>query len=162
MIRAFFRSSKDFCKQRLLGLTAMALISQFYPNVGVAEEAALEEVVVTGSRIARDGNLTSAQPVQGFDAEEIVDSGEFALIDVISEIPALAGSLTQEMTIDSTDPDGANLLNLRNLGVNRTLTLVNGRRHVGGLQGSSAVDLGSIAKIMVDRCLLYTSPSPRD
>ena len=101
MIRAFFRSSKVFCKQRLLGLTAMALISQFYPNVGVAEEAALEEVVVTGSRIARDGNLTSAQPVQGFDAEEIVDSGEFALIDVISEIPALAGSLTQEMTIDS-------------------------------------------------------------
>ena len=39
------------------------------------------------------------------------------------------------MSIDSGFADGANLLNLRNLGINRTLTLVDGRRHVGGVQG---------------------------
>ena len=153
-----FLRDKIFYKQVLLVITASLLFGLCDPKVSFAdpEGTALEEVVVTGSRIARDSNLTGAQPVQGFDAEEIVESGEFALIDVISEIPALVGSLTQEMTIDSTDPDGANLLDLRNLGVNRTLTLVNGRRHVGGLQGSSAVDLGSIAKIMVDRVEVLT------
>ena len=46
---------------------------------------------------------------------------------------------------------GLGLLNPRGLGAVRTLTLVNGRRHVAGGQGSAAVDVNSIPSVMVQR-----------
>ena len=113
----------------------------------------LEEITVTGSRIARDPNLTGALPVQSLDAEEIQLSGEFSISDVVNDVPALLFSVTAEQSIDAPAgfDDGANVLNLRGLGTNRTLVLVDGRRHVGGLQGSSAVDIGSIPARLVER-----------
>ena len=57
------------------------------------------------------------------------------------------GSITGDLTAGS-NPDfgevGLNLLDLRHLGVDRTLVLVDGRRHVAGLAGSAAVDVDSI------------------
>ena len=132
----------------------MLALSAPLPSFAASDE--IEEVVVTGSRIARDSNLTGAQPIQGVSSEDIAESGEFALMDVVNDIPALIGSLSQEMSIDSGFADGANLLNLRNLGINRTLTLVDGRRHVGGVQGSAAVDIGSIPKQLVERVEVLT------
>ena len=44
---------------------------------------------------------------------------------------------------------GANSLNLRGLGGDRSLTLVNGRRHVAGFRGSQAVDVGTIPRALV-------------
>lgn len=113
----------------------------------------LEEIVVTGSRIARDANLSGALPVQTVGSERIQMSGEFSLADVINDVPALLSSVTSENSIDAAAgfDDGANVLNLRGLGVDRTLVLVDGRRHVGGLQGSSAVDVGSIPMKLVER-----------
>ena len=95
----------------------MLALSAPLPSFAASDE--IEEVVVTGSRIARDSNLTGAQPIQGVSSEDIAESGEFALMDVVNDIPALIGSVSQEMSIDSA-VDGANLLNLRNLGINRT------------------------------------------
>ena len=135
-------------------IAAMLALSAPVPSFAASDE--IEEVVVTGSRIARDSNLTGAQPIQGVSSEDIAESGEFALMDVVNDIPALIGSLSQEMSIDSGFADGANLLNLRNLGINRTLTLVDGRRHVGGVQGSAAVDIGSIPKQLVERVEVLT------
>ena len=57
------------------------------PSFAASDE--IEEVVVTGSRIARDSNLTTgAQPIQGVSSEDIAESGEFALMDVVNDIPA--------------------------------------------------------------------------
>ena len=99
----------------------------------------IEQIIVTGSRISRDSNLTGALPVQSISAADIRMSGEFSLSDVINDIPALLNSVTSEQSIDAGGgfDDGANVLNLRGLGSARTLVLVNGRRHVGGLQGAS-------------------------
>ena len=116
----------------------------------------IEEVVVTGSRIARDSNLTGALPVQSVSAADIKASGEFSLSDVINDIPALLGSVTSEQSIDSGFANGANVLNLRGLGAERTLVLVDGRRHVGGLQGASSVDIGSIPQALVERVEVLT------
>ena len=110
----------------------------------LAQEEQLEEITVTGSRIARDPNLSGALPVQSVGEQEIQMSGEFAISDVVNDVPALLASVTSEQSIDSAFADGANVLNLRGLGTNRTLVLVDGRRHVGGVQGTSAVDVGSI------------------
>ncbi|WP_026376938.1 TonB-dependent receptor domain-containing protein [Aestuariibacter salexigens] len=109
-----------------------------------AEEESVERVVVTGSRIARDANLAAPSPVQSVSAEDIQASGEFSITDVVNDIPALFSSTTAESSVDDGAAVGTNVLNLRGLGAARTLTLVNGRRHVGGVQGSAAVDVGSI------------------
>jgi iron complex outermembrane receptor protein len=116
----------------------------------------IEEVIVTGSRIARDSNLTGALPIQSVSAADIRASGEFSLSDVINDIPALLSSVTSEQSIDSGFSTGANVLNLRGLGAERTLVLVDGRRHVGGLQGASSVDIGSIPQGLVEKVEVLT------
>ena len=120
-----------------------------------AQEDVIEEVIVTGSRIARDPNLTGALPVQSLTAEDIQSSGEFSLADVVNDVPALLVSLTQEQSVDRGSA-GGNRLNLRGLGQTRTLVLVDGRRHVGGAQGSSSVDIGSIPQALVERVEVLT------
>ena len=127
-----------------------------FAGQSIAQEGVLEEVVVTGSRIARDANLTGALPVQSLDADDITTSGEFSLADVVNDVPALLSSITAEQSVDRAGRHGSNRLNLRGLGQNRTLVLVDGRRHVGGLQGSSAVDIGSIPQALVERVEVLT------
>lgn len=136
------------------GVAALGM-SMFSGNV-LAQEEDLEEITVTGSRISRDSNLTGALPVQSIGEEEIQMSGEFALSDVVNDVPALLSSTTSESSIDSGFADGANILNLRGLGSNRTLVLVDGRRHVSGVTGSSAVDVGSIPMRLVERVEVLT------
>ena len=127
-----------------------------FAGQSIAQEGVIEEVIVTGSRIARDANLTGALPVQSMDADDIATSGEFSLADVVNDVPALLSSITAEQSIDRAGRHGSNRLNLRGLGQNRTLVLVDGRRHVGGLQGSSAVDIGSIPQALVERVEVLT------
>ncbi len=118
----------------------------------------IEEIVTTGSRISRDPNLAGALPVQSIDADEIQLSGEFSVSDIVNDVPALLSSVTSEGSQDNgaAFADGAQVLNLRGLGSNRTLTLVNGRRHVGGVQGSAAVDVGSIPMKLIERVEVLT------
>lgn len=122
----------------------------------IAQDQTIEEIVVTGSHIARDTNLTGTLPVQSIDDEDITASGEFSLADTVNDIPALLSSITAEQSVDRAGRDGSNRLNLRGLGQNRTLVLVNGKRHVGGLQGSSAVDIGSVPQALVERVEVLT------
>ncbi|WP_439106044.1 TonB-dependent receptor domain-containing protein [Congregibacter sp.] len=123
-----------------------------------SEDIQLEEVVVTGSRIAGDPNATGSQPVQSLNAEDIAISGEFSISDLVNDIPALFSSSTSENSIDgnNADDDGANILNLRGLGAARTLVLVDGRRHVAGSAGTQAVDVGSIPMQLIERVEVLT------
>ena len=116
----------------------------------------LEELVVVGSRIARHAHLIGTSPVQAMDADDIGMSGDFSLADTVNDIPALLSSITAEQSVDRAGRHGSNRLSLRGLGQNRTLVLVDGRRHVGGLQGSSAVDIGSIPQALVERVEVLT------
>ncbi|MEM9840806.1 MAG: TonB-dependent receptor [Pseudomonadota bacterium] len=124
-------------------LAATALTST---GAALAQETETEDTItVTGSRIARDPNLVSSTPVQSITSEDIRLSGEINIADVINDIPALVSSLTSENSVT-----GANQLNLRGLGADRSLTLVNGRRHVAGFRGSQSVDIGSIPRALVE------------
>lgn len=118
-------------------------------------EAASEDVtvVVTGSRIARPA-LTSPNPVTTVDSNSILLSGETNLTDYLQTVPALVGSLDSGQTSGSAGfigSTGINLLNLRNLGTQRTLVLVDGRRHVAQLPETAAVDIGTIPQDLIDR-----------
>ena len=110
-----------------------------------------DRIVVTGSRIARDPNLTAPTPVQSLDADAIRNSGQLNIADIVNDIPALISSLTADNSVT-----GANALNLRGLGDERTLTLVNGRRHVAGFRGTQAVDTGTIPRALVERVEVTT------
>ena len=133
------------------GAVVLAAAAAAFAQQTLAQQESIEEVIVTGSRIARDPNLAGALPVQSLTAEDIQSSGEFSLGEIINDVPALLTSLTSEQSAS-----GASRLNLRGLGQTRTLTLVDGRRHVGGAQGSSAVDIGSIPQALVERVEVLT------
>lgn len=126
-------------------------------DTSLAEAAAGDTITVTGTRIARDPNAGAPVPIQSVDSEDILLSGEFSLTDAVNDVPALISSTSTESSIDNAAfAPGANVLNLRGLGSARTLTLVDGRRHVGGVGGSSAVDIGSIPSALVERVEVLT------
>lgn len=151
-------NSSRFRKKSIVSAIALtsAVISGLGSQQVLAQSGGVDEIVITGSRIARDSNLSGPLPVQSVDSGLIENSGEFSISDVVNDMPALLGSETSETSSESDAYDGANILNLRNMGANRTLTLVNGRRHVAGDAGSSAVDIGSIPKLLVERVEVLT------
>jgi outer membrane receptor protein involved in Fe transport len=132
-------------------LLASSVIALSATSVQAQTSQGDDEVIVTGSRIPQDPNIVGAVPVQSIDREDFLLSGELNLADVVSDIPALISSTTSENSLT-----GANALNLRGLGDARSLTLVNGRRHVAGFRGSSAVDIGSIPQALVERVEVST------
>jgi outer membrane receptor protein involved in Fe transport len=94
------------------------------------EEKTMEEVIVTGSRIARP-NLESTVPVTTVTAEELFQTGGTSIGDLLNDLPALRSTFSQSNSSRFLGTTGLNLLDLRGLGTQRTLVLVNGRRHVG-------------------------------
>jgi len=114
--------------------------------------AALEEVVVTGSRI-KGSELDSASPVTIIGAEAIFDSGISNVEDLLQEMTASAGPAGNSTNAYWTSNGyGTAQTNLRGLGINRTLVLLNGRRIVnGGTGANSSVDLNMIPSALIER-----------
>src|SRR6187397_1189633 len=119
--------------------------------------APLETIIVTGSRIVIPG-VTVSNPVTSIDAEAIKNSGVTDLTDYLKTTPALISSTDKSDAAGSTfiGGTGLTLLNLRNLGVDRTLVLVDGRRHVAGLPGSAAGDIDTTPFALIDRIDVQT------
>lgn len=123
-----------------------------------AEAATGDAIVVTGSRIARPEE-DSPNPVVSVTSATIEQSGLTNLTDVLVQNPALIGSSTTADAGGSTalfGGVGINLLNLRNLGTDRTLVLVNGRRHISGISGTAAVDINTIPNALIERIDVLT------
>jgi outer membrane receptor protein involved in Fe transport len=116
-----------------------------------------EEVVVTGSRIARAANLTAPTQVTTIDSQVIEQSGLINVADVLRTVPSFgASALSTSNSNFLTTGSGINTLQLRNLEEDRTLVLVNGRRYVSGLAGTAAVDFNTIPVELIDRVEIIT------
>src|SRR6185369_137067 len=100
-----------------------------------------QEIVVTGSRIARPELLASI-PIAVVSAANIENKGQTNALDAIRDIPITGQSLDKSASNFSNFDNGISTVNLRNLGTSRTLVLINGRRSVG-TPGDSAVDLNN-------------------
>lgn len=131
----------------------------YTPSAFSQEEAVeeIEEVVVTGTRL-KTTNENSSQPIVSLGEDALAKSGEFDIGEVLNDTPALLNSVTSTNSVDSsavnigqTQNFGGAALDLRGLGIKRTLTLVNGRRHVAGIEGTSAVDISTIPSGLIDR-----------
>lgn len=119
------------------------------------EQTEQNRIVVTGSRIAVDPNIGSPAPVIALDAEDLTQSGTSDIVEVLRDVPALSTSTTSDGSIDGVFSGGLgvgqSVLNLRGLGRQRTLVLVNGKRHVSGVAGEQAVDINSIPTALIER-----------
>ncbi len=124
----------------LAGVAAIALVG----TANAADDT--DTIIVTGSRIPKP-DYANANPVTSLSAKQIEESGITDVTQLMQQIPALINSSDSNDNAGSNagiGTSGLNLLNLRNLGVDRTLVLVNGRRHISGLPGSAAVDTNTI------------------
>ncbi len=109
-----------------------------------------EEIVVTGSRIRRK-DLNTPAPVTVMSKEQYTASGKVSLGDFLQSLPEQGNALNTQV---NNGNDGSVQVNLRSLGPQRTLVLVNGRRFVsGGLPSSplTAVDLNTIPAAAIER-----------
>lgn len=127
-----------------------------------AAENGANEVVVTGSRITRP-EFAAPNPITSFNAANIEQSGNTNVTNFLLRVPALTGSRdnTQSsgggaVSAGTFGQAGLNELNLRNLGTNRTLVLVDGRRHVAGEPNTAAVDINSIPTDLIERTDVLT------
>jgi len=127
---------------------ALSTVSAYAQDANDSDDA--DEIVVTGSRIARNPNLTEPLPVQSLGSEALQFSGEQDIAEVINDIPALLNSTTAEQG------NGQATLNLRSLGTERTLVLVNGQRHVSGVAGTNIVDISTIPSALIERVDVLT------
>ncbi|MDR6981461.1 outer membrane receptor protein involved in Fe transport [Rheinheimera pacifica] len=115
----------------------------------------VERIEVTGSKIKRIGELAPT-PVTVITGDGLVDAGVVNIADLLHKMPNTLVGLSPETTNNTIFASGLNNTNLRGLGSNRTLVLVNGRRFVSGAPGSSAVDLNNIPTAMVERIEIST------
>lgn len=131
---------------------AQAEVSSSAENNAEVDEAAAP-IVVTGSRIQQRADYNTPNPVVAVTAETLQQAGNIQIVETLAQNPALINSVSAARTSGSNADFGAvgvQLLNLRGLGSNRTLTLVNGRRHVSSLSGSAAVDVNSIPTDLIE------------
>ncbi|HEY0683972.1 MAG TPA: TonB-dependent receptor [Steroidobacter sp.] len=119
-----------------------------------AENESIQEVVVTGSRISSP-NMASISPVSSVSAEDIKVQGSTRIEDIMNRLPQVFAAQGSNV---SNDSDGTATVNLRGLGSNRTLVLVNGRRLGPGDPNSEtfAADLNQIPTALVQRVEVLT------
>ncbi|MGH6614540.1 TonB-dependent receptor plug domain-containing protein [Sphingomonas sp.] len=115
-----------------------------------------KDIVVTGSRIARP-ELDSPTPVAIVGSADIRRGGSTNIQDVLAKLPQVGiPGLSNTNSNFLTSGNGVSTINLRNLGDARTLVLVNGRRFVAGLAGTSVVDVNNIPADFIDRVEVVT------
>ncbi len=106
------------------------------------------QVVVTGTRIHRP-NLKSNSPITTVDSKEIQYEGETAIETVLNRLPQVTADANENV---SNGSDGTSNVNLRGLGSNRNLVLIDGQRMLPTL----AVDLDFIPSSMISRVDVLT------
>ena len=120
------------------------------------DEKVDEEVVVTGSRLRVNPNELSGNRVS-LDREYIENSGEVTLPDLLRKLPQSSGNTTNVFgsTLNgTTNFSGATAINLRGVGANNTLILVDGRRRgqsglAGAVSDISSIPLSSVERVEV-------------
>ena len=122
-----------------------------------SSDNALQEVVVTGSRISSP-NLTAISPITSVDAGYISSTNLSRVEDILNNLPMVFAS--QNSTV-SNGSDGSASVNLRGMGPARTLVLVNGRRlgpgaGGAGTFGTSVSDINEVPAALIERVDILT------
>ena len=120
-------------------------------HAAVAQEAAqpMQRVEVTGSRI-RQVDLETAQPIQIMSQEQIQKTGLVTVGDILNNLSSAgAPDFSRSGSLTSNAEAGGQYVSLRNLGSNRLLVLVDGKRWTQTVAGYT--DLSTIPSSMIER-----------
>lgn len=128
-------------------------------STSASASAPLQQVVVTGSRIERAKDLQSSSPLVTVSSDSLQNISTVGIEAALNQFPQFVASETQYVTGDvqpsAVDSPGISTVDLRGLGDNRTLVLVDGRR----AQPSNAtlvVDVNSIPEAAIDSIEVVT------
>jgi iron complex outermembrane receptor protein len=148
----------------LAGAAALVMGGAIAPaDVSRAQEAeAVEEVVVTGSRIRRNP-LNEPVAIMEIDAGDIEETGVTNLGDALQQLPITGSAINSKFNVPGNSgfpQDGSGIgagavqLSIRNVSAKRTLVLVDGKRWIAGASASGvpvAVDLNTIPDNVIER-----------
>lgn len=150
------QSNPPPCPAGTVSTNGTCVTGQITTKTGApANESNSNAIVVTGSRIQRP-NLESPVPITSVTQEELSNQGQVSVGDALNDLPALRSTFSQQNSGRFIGTAGENFLDLRGLGTNRTLVLVNGRRFVTGAVGDFAVDVDNIPQDLIDRIDVVT------
>ncbi|HUF68831.1 MAG TPA: TonB-dependent receptor [Longimicrobiales bacterium] len=136
--RVYFESLRVKPLRRFVALAlGTGALSTLLPVPGHAQSGAqIDEVVVTGSRIRREGSATeTTAPVLVIDQRQLVDRGFVQVGQILNETTSVVPSRPLTPFNGSSSGGGEQVPALFGLGAGRTLTLVNGRRFVSTASG---------------------------
>ena len=145
----------------LAAAVSSSAFAQQAEQVAQAATPTLDEIVVTGSRVVRDG-YEAPTPVSVIGVEELNSMATANIADSINRLPALASSLSTRGGSSTADMTGGiNNLNLRGINPTRTLVLVDGKRIVGSTlagfnNNGGAVDINTVPTGLVSRVDIVT------
>jgi outer membrane receptor protein involved in Fe transport len=138
---------------------AAAIAASALPQQAVAADAdQIAEVTVTGSRIARPRDLDAPSPISTVSDQQLENTGSVGLETTLNQMPQFVPSQTQftsGIQASPTNSPGAATLNLRGLGTNRMLVLVDGRRPQPG-SANLAVDINTIPSLAINSVEVIT------
>jgi iron complex outermembrane receptor protein len=109
------------------------------------------QIIVTGSRLISNGNNLPT-PVTALSSAELLENDPSSLIAAIYELPALLGSISLTSNINT---GGLNAINLRGIGVNRSLLMVDARR-AGPTSGENTINPDIVPQILLQRVDVVT------
>ncbi len=133
----------------VVALGATPAAAQDAPPQG-EQATTLDRIEVTGSRIKR-ADLETSSPVFVIDRQNIENSGAATVGEFLQRTPAIAGAATNPQ-VNNGGGAGAATVDLRGLGVNRSLVLVDGKRWIGTVSNANgAVDINSIPMTLIER-----------
>ena len=139
------------------GLASFAVLAatSLAQTAAIAQEAQeeLEEITVTGSRLTSNPNLAAAVPVLSVTGDEAAIRGNVRIEDFVNVLPQVFAAQASEV---SNGASGTAQLNLRGLGPERTLVLIDGRRLPYGSSQSSPANVDIIPLQMVERVDILT------
>ncbi len=135
----------------LSGAAIAAAAPAFAQDDDVADSD--DVVIVTGTRLTTNPNLTAANPVLSVTDEEIDVRGVVRIEDLVNTLPQLSAGQTTEVSNGAT---GTAELDLRGIGAIRTLVLIDGRRLPYGDSSRSAPNVDLIPAQLVERVDILT------
>ena len=136
-----------------IGAISVAATMSCIPTISAADESELEEIIVTGSRIATEDGYSRVSPVTVVTRDDIESAGLTRMEDVLNQLPSIE---TAQTAMVSNGATGTASLDLRGLGSSRTLVLINGRRMAMAGVNTSTPDINQIPAGMVERVEVLT------
>ncbi|MGI9249866.1 MAG: TonB-dependent receptor domain-containing protein [Pseudohongiellaceae bacterium] len=143
-----------FLRLTLTAMTVLGLGAGYISGAAAAEsDEALEEIRVTGTFI-RGTPIDAESPVTVLERDELVRQGSPSIVEIVRRLSASSGVDGETNQFQSNASEGVSSINLRGLGAQRTLVLLNGKRQVPVAQrlpGGRFVDVNSFPRLAIRR-----------